>query len=128
MLRGDSYLNQDNPNRSIVTNYIASGLITTDKVTYGAFSRLSTTDLLRLSPIGEFFYKVDDIVELEIERLGQVVKTKLNFNGKEYNNTFTDYDYYNDDKYLFVGMFGTNGTVALFDNVELKLTGKAIEA
>lgn len=128
MLRGDSYLNQDNPNHSIVTNYIASGLITTDKVTYGAFSRLSTTDLLRLSPLGEFFYKVDDIVELEIERLGQVVKTKLNFNGKEYNNTFTDYDYYNDDKYLFVGMFGTNGTIALFDNVELKLTGKAIEA
>ena len=33
-----------------------------------------------------------------------------------------------DKKNLFVGMFGTNGTVALFDNVELKLTGKAIEA
>ena len=128
MLRGDSYLNQNEVNHNIVTNYIASGLITTDKVTYGAFNRVSTTDIGRFSPLGEFFYKVDDQVELEIERLGQVVKTKLVYNGNVYNNSFTDFDYYNDDKYLFIGMFGTNGTVALFTDVEIKITGKAIEA
>ena len=128
MLRGDSYLNQNVANSSICTNYIASGLLTTDKVTFAAFSRPSTTDLERYSPIGERFYESGEEVFFRIERLGQVVKTKCIYLGNEYNNVFTDYDYYYDNKYLFVGMFGTNGTLVEFFNIKFEITGKAIEA
>jgi len=128
MLRGDSYLNQKDNNSSIVTNYIASGLITTDKVTYAIFDRKSTTDLERKNPIGEYFYKKDDIAIFSIERLGQVVKAKVEYNNKIYENTFTDFDYYNDEKYLFIGMFGTNGTLVEFSDDKFEITGKAIEA
>ena len=128
MLRGDAYLNQTENNSSICTNYIASGLLTTDKVTYASFARPSTTELERNSPVGEFFYKKGEEVYFKIERLGQVVKTKCVYLGKEYNNVFTDFDYYYDNKYLFVGMFGTNGTLVEFTDLKLEITGKAIEA
>ena len=63
-----------------------------------------------------------------IERLGQVVKAKVEYNNKIYENTFTDFDYYNDEKYLFIGMFGTNGTLVEFSDDKFEITGKAIEA
>lgn len=128
MLRGDSYLNQNVANSSICTNYIASGLLTTDKVTFTAFARPSTTDLERYSPVGERFYESKEEVFFRIERIGQVVKTKCIYLGNEYNNVFTDFDYYYDNKYLFVGMFGTNGTLVEFFNIKFEITGKAIEA
>ena len=127
MLRGDAYLNQKD-NTTYNTNYIASGLITTDKVTYATFYRTSTTDLFRVNAIGEFFYKKDEELILEIKRLGQVVKTKVIYQNKIYENTFTDFDYYYDNNYLFVGMFGTNGTLVEFADVKFEITGNAMEA
>ena len=128
MLRGDAYINQDTPNQNIVTNNIVSGLLTTDRVTYAIFARSTTTDLDRIYTVREDFYKKGDKATLKLERLGQVVKVTTIYNGKEYYKEFIDYDYYNDEKYLFVGMIGTNGTVAKYTNVSLEITGKAIEA
>ncbi len=128
MLRGDSYLNQKENNVSIVTNYIASGLITTDKVTYAIFNRKTTTDLNRDIPVGEFFYKKDDTAKFRIERVGQVVKVRVEYLNKIYEETYTDYDYYKDNDYLFVGMFSTNGTLVEFTDLSFMITGKAIEA
>lgn len=128
MLRGDSYLNQESPNETIVTNFIASGLVTTDKVTYAIFDRPSTTDLGRRCSIGEYFYKENDTAYLEINRLGQVVDVLVKYEGKTYTKQYIDFDYYNDQNYLFVGMIGTNGTVVEYTDVNFKITGKAKEA
>ncbi len=128
MLRGDSYLNQKENNVSIVTNYIASGLLTTDKVTYAIFNRKSTTDLGKEYAVGEFFYKKNETAIFSIERLGQVVKVKVEYMNKTFEKTFTDYDYYKDNDYLFIGMFSTNGTLVEYTDVSFEITGKAIEA
>lgn len=128
MLRGDVYINQVEANENIVTNYVSSGLITTDKVTFALLDRRSSSELDRICPIGEIFYKKGDEAILELERLGQVVKGKVIYKGITYNYDFIDFDYYNDENYLFVGMYGTYGTVVKFSDVKFELTGKAMEA
>ena len=128
MLRGDSYINQSTKSENIVTNYIASGLLTTDKVTYAIFDRVATTELNRIYAVGEHFYKENDTAYLKIERLGQVVKVMVEYNQKVYSKDFTDFDYYNDNDYLFIGMFGTSGTLVEFTDVEFNITGIAKEA
>ena len=47
---------------------------------------------------------------------------------KAFEKTFTDYDYYKDNDYLFIGMFSTNGTLVEYTDVSFEITGKAIEA
>ena len=129
MLRGDTYLNQDNPNENYSTNYIAGGMITTDAISYINFSRSNPTELNKELNIIDEFYKENEELDISIERLGQVVFVNTTYRGKTYKSQYIDFDYLSmDDKYVYVGMFANNQTLVRFSNVILEIKGKAKEA
>ena len=128
MLRNDCYLNQSTPLVTYNTNYIASGLLTTDAQTYLIFSRDNPTDLKKGDNILPYFYKKDDELKLSIERLGQVIKCKIIYEGKEYYKEFIDFDILSLDKYLFVGVFATKGTLIKCSNLKFELLNIALNA
>ena len=129
MLRSDSFINQDCSNENITSNYIAPGILTTDKISYIIFDRKNPTDLEKGTNILEEFYKLNDEADIVIERLGQVVFTTLFFRGKIYKKQFVDFDYLSvDHDYVYCGMFATGGTFVEFSNVSFEITGKAKEA
>lgn len=129
MLRSDSYINQDKPNMSYQTNYIASGIITTDGVSFIIFSRESTTEIVKGDYHFDGFYKENDELDLKIVRLGQVIEAYATYKGNEYKRVFTDFDITSVDlKYMFLGMFANNGTLVEFSDVNLTIDGKAKEA
>lgn len=129
MLRGDSYINQEELNESYQTNFIAAGLITTDASTYINFSRSNPTEINKELNVIDSFYNVGDELDFKIERLGQVVTIKTIYKNKEYENKYIDFDYLNlDQKYIYVGMFSTNTTVVEFSNVVFEYKNDAIDA
>lgn len=129
MLRGDSYINQAEFNESYQTNFIASGLITTDASTYINFSRSNPTEIIKELNVINSFFKVGDELDFEIERLGQVVTVKTIYNNKTYENKYIDFDYLNlDQRYIYVGMFSANTTVINFSNVVFTYKNDAIDA
>ena len=88
-----------------------------------------TTEIVKEPNIIDGFYKKGDILDLRIERLGQVVFVDVTYNGITFKKTFTDFDYASIDKdYIYVSMFATKGTVGEFSDVTFKITGDAKEA
>ena len=68
--------------------------------------------------IADCYYAVDDTAEFTIERIGQVVTVTTVYKDKTYTQTYTDFDFVaKDNKYMYVGMFGTRGTTAEFTEV-----------
>lgn len=129
MLRGDAYLPQETKSEGRINNYIASALLTTDALTYAIVSRIMTTEIVKEPNVIDGFYKKGDILDLRIERLGQVVFVDVTYNGITFKKTFTDFDYASIDKdYIYVSMFATKGTVGEFSDVKFKITGDAKEA
>ena len=115
MLRDDCYT----PNKvSVNTNYVAAGLYAASiSATTVNFARESTK-LVQSSDSVSGYYAVDDTAEFTIERIGQVVTVTTVYKDKTYTQTYTDFDFVaKDNKYMYVGMFGTRGTTAEFTEV-----------
>ena len=129
MLRSDVYINQIPNVENITTNYIATGILNTDIISYIIFDRKNPTELDKGSNTIEKFYELNDEADITIERLGQVVFTTFVYKGVTYKREFVDFDYLSiDHNYVYCGMFSTGGTLVEFSNVSFEITGKAKEA
>ena len=128
ILRDDCYINQEESLR-IANNYVASGFLTTDLSTYIIFSRSEPTDLDKGDNVINDFYQKDDEALLYIERLGQLISTKVIYKGVEYSRNYFDFDLVSVDRdYMYAGMFATKGVVVEYTGLEFEITGDAKEA
>lgn len=128
MLRDDCYINQDGQSL-VATNYIADGLLTTDNSTFIIFSRETTTEQVKGPSVINNHYQSGDEIDCFVQRIGQRVSVSILFNNQRYTKDYYDFDLKSKDlNYLYIGMYATRGTVALFTNVSLLITGKAKEA
>lgn len=115
MLRDDCYT----PNKvSVNTNYVAAGLYAASTADTTVNFARESTKLVQSSDSVSGYYAVDDTAEFTIERIGQVVTVTTVYKDKTYTQTYTDFDFVaKDNKYMYVGMFGTRGTTAEFTEV-----------
>ena len=128
MLRDDIYVEQSSSDKSIISNYVAAGMYTSDSATNIIYSRESTK-LINSGNVVNGLYQTGDTALLEIERIGQVVNVKVTYKDVVYEETYTDFDFVAIDReYMYVGMYATRGTVAQFTNVSFAITGDAMIA
>ena len=128
MIRDDIYVEQNLPNSNIRSNYIAAGFYTTDGFTNIIYNRENTT-FSNEDNIETGFYEKNDEAYLEITRLGQSINVLVNYKGKSYEKNYYDFDLTAiDNKYYYIGMFATRGTVCSFSDVVVTNLGKAIKA
>lgn len=129
MLRDDMYLNQESIRESTMNNYISAGFLTLNVSTNIIHARECTTELNMSKNIFDGFYNLGDEAYLEIERLGQAVIAKVNYKNQEYIKNYIDFDLVGvDNRYMYICLYSTCGTVIEFSDVEFKITGKAKEA
>ena len=129
ILRDDCYINQSEASVRIATNYVASGFLTTDSSTHIIFSRSEPTDLAKGNNVLNEYYQIGDEAYLEIERLGQLIATKVIYKGITYSRNYFDFDLVaTDGDFMYAGMFATKGIVVKYDDVEFTITGDAKEA
>ncbi len=128
MLRDDIYVEQAEKNPTILSNYVAAGFYNSnDTESNILYSRENA--ILKNEGNKVLAYNKGSKAVLTIERLGQVVKTMVVYEGQTYIATYTDFDFFAiDNEYMYVGMYATRGTVATFTNVDFQITGNAIEA
>lgn len=125
MLRDDCYIHQNCSTEIVTSNYLASGLITTDLTMSPIFYR-EQSELHKEEPILPYLYQENDEATLQIVRIGQSMQMSLCYQGKTYEKTYVDFDLLAiDHTRMYVGMFATRGTVVEFSNVEFKITGKS---
>ena len=88
------------------------------------FARISGSLVNSKSTIAN--YQEGTQAHFKIERVGQIVKCSVTYNGNTYTEVYTDVDLVaKDSKYMYVGMFGARGTIAKFSNVNLTITGES---
>lgn len=128
MLRDDAYINLTTSDSTILSNYVAAGMYLTSAGRNIIYSRENS----KLVTSGNSLagnYATGDTAKLSIERIGQVVNCKVEYLGKTYTETYTDFDFVAiDNNYMYIGMYATRGTVATFTNVSFTITGDAIGA
>lgn len=124
MLRDDIYTNQNIPDASILSNYVACGIYNDDSCSHILYSRENKT--LKPSKYLMPYYKVGDSFKLTLKRLGQVVELTLEYKDKVYNKTYTDFDFFAiDTNYMYVGLYATKGTTIKFDDLSYTYLSKS---
>lgn len=120
MLRDDCYA----PNKvDVATNYIAAGLLQNDGNISVGWKREATA-LVPTSDVITGSFAANDTATFEIERLGQVVTTKITYKGTTYTATYTDFDLVGvDGDNMYVGFFANRGTMVEFTSVNFQITG-----
>ncbi len=128
MIRDDIYVEQNLPNSNIRSNYIAAGFYTSEGFTNIIYKR-ENTSFTNENNLETGFYKANDEAYLEITRLGQSINVMVHYKGKSYEKNYYDFDLAAiDNKYYYIGMFATRGTVCSFSEVVVADLGKAIKA
>ncbi|MCR5786392.1 MAG: hypothetical protein K6G28_01665 [Acholeplasmatales bacterium] len=127
-LRDDFYLDLNIPDKTITSNYVASGLLNGVDNLYINFDRknhvLEKNDNTLL-----YKFVTGDTAHFKIYRLGQVVEVTTIFKGKTFVNTYTDFDFTTIDKFnMYLTMFAARSTVVEFSNVKFNDLGQAINA
>lgn len=123
MLRDDCY--KPTNDKSILSNSVSAGFLTTDSSMTANFSRSSKSLAVSANTVSSL-YEVGDTAEFTIKRLGQVVTVTTVYKGETYTNTYTDFDFIAvDTDYFYIGMFGTRGTAVEFTNVVLTDDGES---
>lgn len=127
MLRDDCYV--PTRNASILGNYVTAGFLTNSDETMNAnFSRQSAT-LNKGSSKVTGLYQVDDTATLSIIRLGQKVTVSLTYKSQTYTQEYLDFPLQEKDTgNMYIGMFGTRGTLVEYTNVNFEITSDAIDA
>lgn len=127
MLRDDIYINQTSSNKSIVSNYVSAGLYNDKDKSNIIYARENAE--LKSSLNKDRYYQEGDILDLSIERLGQVAKATVRYNNESYSKDYPDFDFFAiDNNYMYLGLYATRGTVVEFYDFKIEFTGKAIEA
>ncbi len=127
-LRDDLYINQTISDKTITSNYVASGLVTSEIGMNINFSRENHV-LKKSNHFTDTYYKVGDEIKLTIRRVGQVVEVKTIYNNKEYDTTYTDFDFTQiDSSNFYITMFASRNTVVEFSKIEYKELGKSLGA
>ena len=125
MLRDDVYLPVQNS--SILSNYVAAGFLCDTSSMNIIFNRENKT-LFKSNNIASL-YSVNDTATLSIERIGQVVTTKVIYKEQTYTKTYTDYDFQAiDNNYMYIGLFANRGTVIECSNISFEIIGDSMGA
>ncbi len=128
MLRDDCYLNQSKGHVLLASNYIASGLITTDTSMNPIFFKENIT-LKKEVPVLQGLYKENEEAYFSIRRIGQSVECEVEFRDTLFKKVYVDFDFLQiDQKYMYIGLFATKGTLVEFYDVQFENTGKIIGA
>lgn len=123
MLRDDCYICQKASTEIITSNFLATGLVTTDVTMSPIFYR-EQAELHKEEPLLNYLYQEGDTAALKIERVGQSMTMSLIYKGASYSKVYVDFDLLAiDHTSFYVGMFATRGTVVEFSNVDLVITG-----
>ena len=129
MLRDDCYINQEENDVTIATPYIASGICTANDISHINFYRQNSTEIKFFDSGFVGYPNKDILLECEIERLGQTVNIKTIVNGKEYKNSFFDFDLISVDKdFIYCGFFAVKGVIIRVYDYDFKMLGDAISA
>ena len=129
MLRDDCYICQEENDITIATPYIASGICTANDISHINFYRPSSTEIKFFDTSFNGYPNKDILLECEIERLGQTVNIKTIVNGKEYKNSFFDFDLTAVDKdFMYCGFFAVKGVIIRVYDYDFKMLGDAISA
>lgn len=111
---GDNYAGKTSPG----TNYVAAGVFQTGET---IFSR-EETKLTKGSSSGAV--AAGATYSMTIERVGQVVTVKVTAGGKDYTETYTDFDFGAvDNNHMYICLFANRGLTVEFGNVAYKVTG-----
>ncbi|MDE6661055.1 MAG: hypothetical protein K2J93_04485 [Anaeroplasmataceae bacterium] len=125
MLRDDCYINQKANSEIITSNFLATGLVTTELTMSPIFYR-EQNELHKEEPLLNFLYQEEETAELKIERVGQSMTMSLIYRGTCYSKVYVDFDLLAvDHNFFYVGMFATRGTVVEFSDVDFQITGKS---
>ena len=127
-LRDDLYINQTISDKTITSNYVACGFVTSEIGMNINFSRENHV-LKKSEHFLSEYYKQKDVVKLLIKRVGQVVEVKTIYNNITYDTTYTDFDFTQIDKdNFYITMFSSRNTVVEFSDIEYKELGKSLGA
>ncbi len=125
MLRDDAYVDQKSASEMITSNYIATGLITTDTSMNPIFYKENVT-LHKEEPLLEFLYQEKEEAFLKITRIGQSIECCLEYKNTSYKKIYVDFDLLQvDQEYMYVGFFATKGTVVEFYDVHFEILGNS---
>lgn len=118
MLRDDIYID-DTSNTSIVSNYVSAGAYLTSSVTNVIYSRVNGN--LVSSGNNETF-TAGSTHTLRIERDNQTVRVWFD----DYYVVYTDFDFTAiDSDYMYICLYATRETVAVFSDITFEVTGDA---
>ena len=127
MLRDDAYLPENN--KALIGNFITAGFLCDSSSMNVLFNRESNTKINKSNYNISSLYQVDDEAILTIDRLGQKITVKIEYNGEVYTKEFLDYPLQViDQNYMYVGMFANRGTIIEFTLLNFEITGDAILA
>ncbi|MDE7213212.1 MAG: hypothetical protein K2N42_01370, partial [Anaeroplasmataceae bacterium] len=91
MLRDDCYINQKASSEIITSNFLATGLVTTELTMSPIFYR-EQNELHKEEPFLSFLYQEEDTAELKIERVGQSMTMSLIYRDTIYSKVYVDFD------------------------------------
>ena len=129
MIRDDCYINQKDPNMLVSSNEIACGMLTADNLTTIIYSKEGYTTLNKEPNSFIGYYKKNDVIDVELERLGQRISLSLTYKNKVYKKDYYDFDLKAvDNDYYYVGLYATNGTLVESEDLSIEILGDAKEA
>lgn len=127
-LRDDFYINQSISDKTIVSNYVACGLVTSEIGMNINFKRENGV-LKKEDNFLDSYYNTNDKVLFKIVRLGQVVTVSTTYKDITYTNTYTDFDFTRIDKdYFYITMFSSRNTIVEFSDIKFISKGKSLGA
>ncbi len=128
MIRDDCYIDQKESTKQINSNFISAGMITTENTSKIFYYEKDSDLIIEKNEINKI-YEHGEIIKAEILRLGQRITLKLIYDNKTYEKHYFDYDLkIIDNKYYYLGLFATNGTVISSNDFKIEILNDAIEA
>ena len=115
--------------KTILTNSVYAGLLTTSKTTAIAnFSRIDNKITKSSNNITATFDTTFNAT-FTIKREGQTVYVTTKIGNTEYKNEYIDFSFTaKDSDYFYLGMFAARGIIAEFSNVSYTYDGEAMDA
>ncbi len=127
-LRDDLYINQTISDKTITSNYVACGLVTSEVGMNINFSRENHV-LKKSDYFLDSYYKEGETLTLSIERVGQVVVVTTIYKDKKYETTYTDFDFTQIDKdNFYITLFASRNTIVTFNDIKYEELGKSLGA
>ncbi len=128
MLRDDCFINQT-VNTAVSSNYLTAGFLMNDGGTTNILFKRENSTLDKGKNVVNSFIALNDTASLKIVRTGQSITTTVIYKGTTYEETTYDFDLFaKDSDYMYVGFFGTRGTIIEVSNVVFTDKGESLGA